>query len=136
MSSEYTRQVNYYETDKMGITHHSNYIRFMEEARVDFLDKIGYPMTRIEAEGMASPVVSVECNYKSPSTFSDTLKITVSVEKYTGVKVVFAYIGVNAETGKVVFEASSVHCFVNSEGRPVSVKKNYPEFDALLRNQL
>lgn len=38
----YQHKVQYYETDKMGITHHSNYIRFLEEARIDFLEKIGY----------------------------------------------------------------------------------------------
>lgn len=134
--SEYIRTVNYYETDKMGITHHSNYIRFMEEARIDFLQKLGYPMTRLEREGVVSPVVSVECKYKAPSTFSDVLRITVKVEKYTGVKVMFAYRGVNADTGKVVFEAESTHCFVNAQGRPVSVKKNFPEFDAKLLAQI
>ena len=50
--SKYTHKVNYYETDKMGITHHSNYIRFMEEARMNFLSEIGYPMTRLEKEGI------------------------------------------------------------------------------------
>ena len=45
--SIYTHKVNYYETDKMGITHHSNYIRFMEEARMNYLSEIGYPMTRL-----------------------------------------------------------------------------------------
>lgn len=39
--SDYVRKINYYETDKMGITHHSNYVRFMEEARTDFLEKHG-----------------------------------------------------------------------------------------------
>ena len=38
----YIHKINYYETDKMGITHHSNYVRFMEEARVYFLDQIGW----------------------------------------------------------------------------------------------
>ena len=57
--SKYIHKVNYYETDKMGITHHSNYIRFMEEARLHFLQEIGYPMTRLEKEGVTSPVVSV-----------------------------------------------------------------------------
>lgn len=134
--SEFIRTVNYYETDKMGITHHSNYVRFMEEARIDFLNKLGYPMTRLEAEGVVSPVVSVECKYKTPSTFSDVLKITVTVAKYTGVKIVFAYTGVNCESGKTVFEAQSVHCFVNAQGRPVSVKKNFPELDTLLLSEL
>ncbi len=40
MRSKYIHTVNYYETDKMGITHHSNYIRFMEEARMSFLSEI------------------------------------------------------------------------------------------------
>ena len=30
----YLHKVQYYETDKMGIAHHSNYIRWMEEARL------------------------------------------------------------------------------------------------------
>ena len=42
MKEVYTHRVKYYETDKMGVTHHSNYVRWMEEARVDFMDKIGY----------------------------------------------------------------------------------------------
>ena len=132
----YQHKVQYYETDKMGITHHSNYIRFMEEARIDFLEKLSYPMTRLEAEGVVSPVVSVECKYKAPSTFSDVLRITVKVEKYTGVKVVFAYVGENVDTGKIIFEATSTHCFVNSQGRPVSVKKNFPDFNKKLSAEI
>ena len=65
----YRHKVQYYETDKMGITHHSNYIRWMEEARVDFLEKEGWPYQRFEEEGLISPVISVECRYKKPTTF-------------------------------------------------------------------
>ena len=36
-------EVQYYETDRMGITHHSNYVRWMEEARTFFLREIGWP---------------------------------------------------------------------------------------------
>ena len=68
--SKYIHRVNYYETDKMGITHHSNYMRFMEEARMNFLSEIGYPMTRLEKEGITSPVVSVNCEYKHTTTYS------------------------------------------------------------------
>ena len=54
----YKRQVNYYETDKMGIVHHSNYIRFFEEARIDFLDKIGLNYKKIEDMGLIMPVIN------------------------------------------------------------------------------
>ena len=54
----YVHQVQYYETDRMGITHHSNYIRWMEEARVDFLRQIGWGYDRLEAMGIVSPVTA------------------------------------------------------------------------------
>ena len=49
-------EVQYYETDRMGITHHSNYVRWMEEARTFFLREIGWPYEKIEEEGSISPV--------------------------------------------------------------------------------
>lgn len=56
----YIHRVQYYETDRMGITHHSNYIRWMEEARVAFLEEIDWGYDRLEAEGVVSPVLSVD----------------------------------------------------------------------------
>ena len=59
----------------MGITHHSNYIRFMEEARIELLDEYGYGFERMEAEGISSPVVSVSVEYRKPTTFRDEIRI-------------------------------------------------------------
>lgn len=84
--STYIRKVNCYETDKTGITHRSNYIRFMEEARLDFLSEAVYPMTRLEAEGIASPVVSVNCEYKHTTTYGDKIEIGLALTQYTGVE--------------------------------------------------
>ena len=60
----YEHKIQYYETDKMGITHHSNYIRFIEEARIDWLDRIGWSFAKLESMGLSSPVISVKCEYK------------------------------------------------------------------------
>ena len=49
---KYRHIVQYYETDKMGITHHSNYIRWMEEARIDFLRQIGWDYAKLESIGI------------------------------------------------------------------------------------
>ena len=48
-TKDYVRKVQYYETDRMGIVHHSNYIRWMEEARTDVLEQIGLPYDKIES---------------------------------------------------------------------------------------
>ncbi|MGN0601598.1 MAG: acyl-CoA thioesterase, partial [Oscillospiraceae bacterium] len=71
----YTRKAYYYETDKMGIVHHSNYIRWLEEARVHMLNEVGYPFEKIEAMGLYMPVLSVECQYKYPVKFDDIFEI-------------------------------------------------------------
>lgn len=131
--SIYTHKVNYYETDKMGITHHSNYIRFMEEARMNYLSEIGYPMTRLEEEGIASAVVSVACEYRRTSTYSDEIEIEVVLEKYTGVKLFLSYRMRNSKTNEIVATASSIHCFIDENGRPIAVRKRAPGFDAVLR---
>ena len=69
----YLHKVQYYETDKMGITHHSNYVRWMEEARVDFLSQIGWDYARIEESGIISPVLNAFVSTTSRKTFKDVL---------------------------------------------------------------
>ncbi len=131
----YIRKVHYYETDRMGITHHSNYVRWMEEARVEFLKSVGYGMRKLEETGITSPVVSVACQYLYPTTFDDEIKIEISLEKYTGVKLVMNYTMTNIETGRVVLTATSTHCFIDKSGRPIAVRRYFPEFDEVLRKQ-
>lgn len=123
----YTHKVQYYETDKMGVTHHSNYIRWMEEARIHFLDELGYGFDKLEADGIVSPVVGVDCEYKKTSTFPDEISIEVTVEEFKGVKLILAYTMKN-QAGDLVCQANSTHCFLNQKGMPIRLNKEFPEF--------
>ena len=131
--NSYRRKVNYYETDKMGITHHSNYIRWMEESRIDLLDKVGYSYDRLEKEGICSPVIGVECDYKTPTTFSDEIEIKVEMEEYTGVRMVIKYTMTNVETGDLVLTGRTKHCFFGKDNRPIRVGKESPAFDSVMK---
>ena len=120
----YRHEVKYYECDKMGVTHHSNYVRFMEEARVAWLDSLGYGFDRVEAEGVFSPVIAVACNYKSPSTFKHFIEIEVSVAKFSELKFDISY---TMRVGdRIVCTAQSTHCFIENN-RPVAISKRLPE---------
>lgn len=123
----YKHIVQYYETDKMGVTHHSNYIRWMEEARVDFLKRIGWDYARLESMGVISPVVSVDGKYKKSTTFSDEVFVNVTVTEFTGVKLRLHYDILN-DKGEVAFEGNSEHCFMDETGRPIRLHKVYPDF--------
>lgn len=127
----YRHVVQYYETDKMGITHHSNYIRWMEEARVDFLRQIGWDYAKLESDGIISPVIEVSCRYKRGTTFSDEVFIAVSVREFKGLRLVLAYDMKDAE-GRTVATAESEHCFVNRDGKPIRLSKEFPEFSRVL----
>ena len=131
----YQHIVQYYETDKMGITHHSNYIRWMEEARIDFLSKIGWSYAKLEAEGIISPVIAVESKYMKTTTFMDKVNIEVIVSEFKGVKLKLKYI-MKKEDGNTVCEAASEHCFLNEQGRPIKLNKDYPLFYAALMEQI
>ena len=130
---DYIHKVQYHETDKMGITHHSNYIKWMEEARVDFLDQIGFGYARLERDGIISPVIGLECQYKHPTTFGDAVRVHVEVAEFKGVKLVIRYTMTDAATGSVVLTGSSTHCFTGEDGKPVILKKQFPEFDRVLK---
>lgn len=124
---KYIHTVQYYETDKMGITHHSNYIRWMEEARVAFLNQIGWPFDKLETLGIASPVLNVSCDYKLSTVFSEKIAIAVAVKEFKGVKLFLSYTMENEE-GKVVCTGTTSHAFLNNQGRPVRMKQDYPDF--------
>ncbi len=130
---KYRHIVQYYETDKMGITHHSNYIRWMEEARIDFLRQIGWDYAKLEEMGIISPVVEVSCKYRNSTSFSDQIQIAVSVTEFKGVKLMIHYEMENQD-GKLVCEADSVHCFIDADGHPIRMAKQYLELNETLKN--
>lgn len=114
----------------MGITHHSNYVRWMEEARIDFLGQIGWPYDKLEEMGVISPVTGIDCKYKVSTTFADLITIEVKVESFNGVRLKLNYEMKKEDT--VVCESSSEHCFLNKEGNIIKLKKEFPDlYEAL-----
>lgn len=123
----YTRTAHYYETDQMGVIHHSNYIRWFEEARVDFLEQAGFGYKKMEEEGIISPVLAVACDYKSMVRFGDTVNIHVGIESMTGVRMIVTYRVEDAKSGKLRAFGETRHCFLNEKGRPISLEKALPD---------
>lgn len=125
----YEHHAKYYETDQMGIIHHSNYIRWMEEARMDLMDQMGLSYKEMEAMEIISPVLSVSCEYHSMVHFDDVVVIETKLVKYNGIKMELEYRMTDKETGELRTTGRSSHCFLNRAGRPISLKRSYPEID-------
>ena len=91
MSYIFERKINYYETDKMGVVHHSNYVRFFEEARCSWLEAINMPFSELEKIGVTIPVLAVKCKYIKHVTFGDTIQIKLYLKEYTSVRMTVEY---------------------------------------------
>ena len=123
----YKRRINYYETDKMQVVHHSNYIRFLEECRMDFMRQIHMDYEMMESKGIMIPVLSVSCKYISPARFGELIYIVPRVESFRGVKFSMSYKIYSEDFSILHNEAYSEHCFVDFEFHPLRIKRDYPD---------
>ncbi len=130
----YKRKINYYETDKMGITHHSNYLRFMEEARIAWMESIDCDYLKCEKLGIFSPVLKINCDYKKTTTFNDEIDIIVKLVKYNGIRIVIEY-EMTLDKKKVLI-AQSEHCFINKSGKPVNILKEFKNIHEIFNKEL
>lgn len=124
----YRHKVQYYETDQMQIVHHSNYIRWFEEARVDFMERKGLGYDEMEKRGIVCPVLEVQTNYLRMTRFGDTVYIKLEVKKYNGIKLIIGYQVVSKETGMVHCTGETKHCFLNQKSQPMFLKRDFKDF--------
>lgn len=129
----YERDVYYYETDRMGIVHHSNYIKWFEEARIDFLAQANYPFKRIEDEGIMIPVLSVSSTYRKPMIFGDTFVVKIIPIFYNGIKFSMEYEVRKKGSDEICTTGESSHCFVDNDMKPILLRKTNPEMYNVLR---
>ncbi|MEN8897364.1 MAG: thioesterase family protein [Nonlabens sp.] len=85
----------YSETDQMGIIHHSNYLIYMEQARLAWLSSLGFSYEKMEKEGILLPVYKIDIVYKKPIKFDDVISVKVRLKALPTARVVFEYEIVN-----------------------------------------
>ena len=127
----YYRRAQYHETDQMGIIHHSNYVKWMEEARIGYMDQMGFTYKKVEKMGVISPVVEISVTYKKQVFFDDDIQIRVSIRKYNGISLEFNYEFFNTTRNEICTVAYSRHCFLK-DGKLISVKKELPDLDCII----
>lgn len=129
----YVRRAQFHETDQMAIVHHSNYIKWFEEARVHFMEQIGYGYERATLQGVDFAVLSVECEYKAMVRFHDDVAIHCCISELTPSRMAVSYRVLSADGKTLHATGTSRHCYYhNAKQRPVSLKKAIPELYAIL----
>jgi len=130
----FERTALYYETDQMKIVHHSNYIRWFEEARIAYMSSAGLPYSKMEEEGVMIPVLGVDCEYHRPVKFDQTVLIYVKITEFSGTKLVIKYEVCDKETGILHITGHSKHCFVRADNfRPIRLTRDHADMAEIFK---
>ncbi len=113
----HTLRVRFAETDAIGIVHHSRYLPYLEEARVEYLRHLGHPYTELRAEGVDYAVLEAFVQYRQPLRFDDVVQVHLRLGAATRATFQMGYL--LTVDGGVRATAVTVHGCVNAEGRPV-----------------
>ncbi len=124
----YVKKVQYYETDMMLVVHHSNYIRWFEEARMDYLEQADFPYQEIEAQGILIPVLEASCKYRQAVRFGEAVQIETEVARANGVRFTLSYRVYDESHNILHATGSTAHCFLSQDFAPLSIKRRMPEF--------
>ena len=113
-------KVRYGETDMMGVVYHANYLLYFEDARIDFLDALGFSYAeRIEGAGYMSPIHDIEIHYKAPLRYGEAGVVRTSIAK-------------NLREGATpLVDALVTVCVVERDTfKPVSLRRTFPDLYA------
>lgn len=124
----YEHKVQYYETDQMKVVHHSNYIRWFEECRIEMMEEKGLSYAKMEENGIMCPVLSVSCDYSAMTKFGEVVQIFPKVEKFNGIRLIISYEVREKETQELRCMGKTSHCFLDEKGGLLNLKKFNPEF--------
>ena len=108
-------KVHFFDTDTMGVVHHSNYIRWFEIGRVEYLRSIGIDLNYMMLDGILFPITKVEAQYHSPAYFDDLLEIETTAVALTKAKMEFEYKVFRNGDDKVLVTGFTQNVFTNKE---------------------
>mgnify|MGYP003309274887 FL=1 len=116
ISFETKIRVEYHHTDQMGIVHHSNYVKFFEVARTEWLRAMGITYAEMERRGVMMPIVDVAVKYRNPALYDELISVTAFVDAMPMARMTFRY-EVRGEDGREIATGSTTLGFIDSQTR-------------------
>ena len=107
--------VNFYDTDAMAVVHHSNYIRWFEIGRVEYLRAIGITLNELMEDGFVFPITEVRAKYVSPGKFDDVVQIETTATALTKAKMAFDYRILRKSDGELMVMGHSQNVFTRQD---------------------
>ena len=125
----------YYETDQMGVIHHANYVKWMEDARHNYLKVLGINLADLNKKNIHMAVLSQNVKYCKAIKFDEKIEVSCSCNKLSSAKMSFYYEFYNVDKGYLCATGNTDHCLVDNKLNPLVLKKECPkEYNELLKS--
>jgi acyl-CoA thioester hydrolase len=105
------------DTDAMGVVYHTNYIKWFELGRNEFMRQLGLPYTEIGKIGLNLPLIKVSCNYLKFATYDQLLAIETEFDYIKKATVRFNSRIWDENKENMLVEGYTIHACTNNEGK-------------------
>lgn len=109
-------QVRFYEVDAYGVAWHGHYVGWFEVGRNDLTERFHIGPLQLKEKNLLAPVVELNCEYKFPATFGESLLIQTTMERTEVAKLIFHYRVLSQGNGKVLATGSTTHVLTDLNG--------------------
>jgi len=118
------KRIYYHDTDAGGIVYYGNYLKYLEEARTEFLEKRGMSVKTFHARGLVYAVRKCNIQYRSPARYGDTLLCGAELVKTSAAQLVFDQKILHKETGRLIVEAEVILVCLNKDFKPAVIPED------------
>ena len=112
------RKIFYHDTDAGGVVYYANYLKYLEEARTEFLEARGLGVQPFLKRGLFYAVRSCNIVYKAPARYGETIVCDACIEKMTGVQILFRQRIWDKATDKTLVEADVTLVCLSQDFKP------------------
>ena len=113
---ETSLQVRFYEVDAYGIVWHGHYAGWFEKGRNDLTQQYQMDPLQLKEMNLLAPVVELNCQFKLPATFGDSLIIQTTMERTEVAKLIFHYRVLDQGNGKILATGFTTHILTDLKG--------------------
>lgn len=118
-------RVRFVETDLMGVVHHSNYLRWFEMARVEYLRRANVMLPELIAAGILFPITDVQCRYVQPARFDEIVRVEAELVDFSRVKLCFSYRVLRDTDDILLAEGATKNVFTGANGKIARLPQLY-----------
>lgn len=113
---ETSLEVRFYEVDMYGMVWHGHYVGWFEMGRNDLTQRFQMGPLQLKEINLLAPVVELDCQFKLPAAFGDSLLIQTTMERTEVAKLIFRYRVLDQKSGKVLTTGSTTHVLTDLRG--------------------